>query len=180
MALFVAKNYLKTKDLEKTAEDIKKLLEFWLLKYYCKEKSELSGKELFTLFDLINQEQKIKLGSLLKLREHELPVLFLKISSEKSIINTTERFIKLTNDKIECVEYKNFKEHKGFEDFIIKKLFIGRNINIKTDGYLSSFIIELKNGELREWEIPTGTAGFGFWNVTKKCELIGRKYTMIK
>lgn len=166
--------------MEKTAENIKKQLEFWLLKYYCKERSELSGKELFTIFDLISQKQKIEIINLLQLRKNELPVLYLKISEEKSIVNTTERFIKLTDQGKEEIEYQNFKEHKGFDRFIIKKRLIGRNINVKTNGYLSPFALKLKNGEIIEWEIPTGTAGFGFWNVTKKCELIGRKYNVIK
>ncbi len=166
--------------MEKTAENIKTQLEFWLLKYYCKEKHELNGKELFTIFDLISQKQKTEIINLLKLRENELPVLYLKISEEKSIINTTERFIKLTDQGTEEIEYANFKEHKGFDRFIIKKRLIGRDINVKTNGYLNPFAIKLKNGEVIEWEIPTGTAGFGFWNVTKKCELIGRKYEIIK
>lgn len=166
--------------MEKTAENIKNQLEFWLLKYYCKEKNELSGKELFTIFDLISQKQKIEIINLLKLRENELPVMYLKISEEKSIVNTTERFIKLTDQGREAIEYHNFKEHKGFVQFIIEKQLIGRNINVKTDGYLSPFTLKLKNGGIIEWEIPTGTAGFGFWNVTKKCELIGRKYEVIK
>ncbi|TPG38471.1 hypothetical protein [Flavobacterium pectinovorum] len=166
--------------MEKTAENIKKQLEFWLLKYYCKEKNELSGKELFTIFDLISQKQKNEIINLLKLRENELPVLYLKISEGKSIINTTERFIKLTDQGTEEIEYKNFKEHKGFDRFIIKKRLISRNITVKTNGYLSPFALKLKNDEIIEWEIPTGTAGFGFWSVTKKCELIGRKYDVIK
>ncbi len=166
--------------MEKTANDIKKQLEFWLLKYYCKERNKLSGKELFTIFDLINPKQKNEIINLLNLRENELPVLILKISKEKSIINTTERFIKLTEQGTEDIEYRNFKDHQGFDRFIIKNRFIRRNINVKTNGYLNPFLIKLKNDEIIEWEIPTGTAGFGFWNVTKKCELIGRKYLDIK
>jgi hypothetical protein len=166
--------------LKKNAEYIKKRLEFWLLKYYCKERNELNGKELFTIFDLISQKQKNEIINLIKLRENELPVLYLKISEEKSIINTTERFIKLTNQGIEDIEYKDFKKHEGYDKFIIKKRFLRRNINTKTDGYLCFFCLKLKDGKIREWEIPTGTAGIGFWNVTKKCELIGRKYEIIK
>ena len=166
--------------MEKTAENIKKQMESWLSRYYCKEKNKLSGKELFTSFDLISPKQKIKINNQLKLRDNELPVFFLKISEEKLIVNTTERFIKLTNQGIEDIEYKNFKKHEGFDKFIIKKRLIRRNINVKTDGYLCCFCLKLKDGKIREWEIPTGTAGFGFWSVTKKCELIGRKYEVIK
>lgn len=166
--------------MKKTAENIKKQLEFWYLNYYCKEKNELSGKELFTLFDLINQNKKDEIVNSLKLRDNELPVLYLKISDEKSIINTTERFIKLTNQGLEDIEYKNFIKHEGFDKFIIKKRILRRNINVKTDGYFCTFCLKLKDEKIREWEIPTGTAGFGFWNVTKKCELIGRKYEIIK
>lgn len=166
--------------MKKSAENIKKQLEFWLLNYYCKENNELSGKELFTIFDLLNQKEKIEIINLLKLRENELPVLYLNISEKKFIINTTERFIKLTNQETEEIEYKNFSNHEGFDRFIIKKRLFRRNINVKTDGFLCPFKVKLKNGEILEWEIPTGTAGFGFWSVTKKCELIGRKYEVIK
>lgn len=162
--------------MEKSAYKIKEQLVFWLCKYYAKERSDLNGKELFTLFDLIDNKLKIKLIERLNLRENEIPALILKISEDGYIINTTERFIRLYENEIEQIEYTNFESHIGYPDYIIKKRIIGKPINVKTDGYYSSFGIKTKNGEIIEWKIPTGNPGFGFWNVTKKCELIGRKY----
>lgn len=162
--------------MEKSASKIKEQLEFWLLKYYVKERGDLNGKELFTIFDLLDSELKNSLVRKLDLRENELPVLSLKVSEDGYIINTTERFIRLTENEIERIEYTNFENHIGYGDFIIKKRLIGKPINAKTEGYYSDFGLKTKTGEKIEWKIPTGTPGFGFWNVTKKCELIGRKY----
>ena len=44
--------------MEKSANKIKEQLEFWLLKYYVKDRSEINGKELFTLFDLLDNRLK--------------------------------------------------------------------------------------------------------------------------
>lgn len=162
--------------MEKSAEKIKEQLEFWLLKYYVKDRSEINGKELFTLFDLLECKLKDHITKRLNLREGELPVLFLKSSNNCYIINTTERFIRLTENQVEYIEYSDFESHKGYDNFIVKKRLIGKPVNIKAEGYHSDFGLKTKNGEIIEWKIPTGTPGFGFWNVTKKCELIGRKY----
>lgn len=162
--------------MEKSASKIKEQLEFWLLKYYVKDRSEINGKELFTLFDLLDNRLKNDLTKKLNLREGELPALFLKTSDNSFIINTTERFIRLAGNQVEYIEYTNFESHKGYDNFIIRKRLIGKPVNVKTEGYYSDFGLKLKTGEIIEWKIPTGTPGFGFWNVTKKCELIGRKY----
>jgi len=161
---------------EKSTNKIKEQLEFWFLKYFAKDRSEINGKELFTLFDLLDRALKDDLTKRLNLREDELPVLFLKTSDNCYIINTTERFIRLTEYQLDYIEYVNFERHSGYDNFIVKKRLIGKPINVKAQGYYSDFGIKTKTGELIQWEIPTGTPGFGFWNVTKKCELIGRKY----
>ncbi len=162
--------------MEKSAHKIKQQLEFWLLKYYVKERKDLNGKELFTIFDLMNGEIKSGLIESLNLRENELPALSLKLQEESYIINTTERFIFIKEKHIDSLEYVNFEKHLGYSDFVVKKRFIRKPINVKKDGYYSDFVIKTKTGKEIEWKIPTGTPGFGFWNVTKKCELIGRKY----
>ena len=53
--------------MEKSAIKIKEQLEFWLLKYYVKDRSEISGKELFTLFDLLENRLKDDLTKKLNL-----------------------------------------------------------------------------------------------------------------
>jgi hypothetical protein len=52
----------------------------------------------------------------------------------------------------------------------------GKLKGVKSDGYFAGFGLRKHGGEIVYWLIPTGRAGFAFWNVTKKCELIGRKY----
>ena len=162
--------------MEKSPEEIKRQIEFWFLRYFRKEKEELNGSELFTLFDLIEDISKNNLNLQMDLKKSELPVLILKISDNEIIINTTERFIRLSNSVAEYLEYKEFEWHNGFDSILATKLPSGKPISVKTDGYTSNFSLRKRNGEIVNWEIPTGVPGYGFWNVTKKCELIGRKY----
>ena len=140
------------------------------MKYYVKEKKEINGKEVFTLFDSIDDILSAELIKGMKLKVNEIPVLSLKISVSNYIINTTERFIFLADSNSKSIEYVNFDGHIGFP------LEIKTSINIKTEGFLSKFGMKMKTGEIVYINIPTGTPGFGFWNVTTKCELIGRKY----
>lgn len=162
--------------MEKSAEEIKGQIEFWFLKYYKKSRDEFNGTEIFTLFDLLDYETRKKLTSRLNLRENELPVLTLWVSDEQIIINTTEKFTRLTNSEMEEIEYSDFEWHTGFESILATRKPNGKPISIKTDGYNSKFGLKKKSGDIILWTIPTGSPGFGFWNVTKKCELIGRKY----
>lgn len=162
--------------MKKSAKKIKEQLEFWLLKYYIKERIDLNGKEPFTIFDLMDDKLKAKLTKKLNLRENEFPALSLKVSVDGYIINTTERFIRLTENKVEQIEYTNFESHVGYGISMNNRSLKGQSINVKTEGHYSKFGIMTKTGEKIEWTIPTGIPGFGFWNVTKKCELIGRKY----
>ena len=162
--------------MEKSPKEIKRQIEFWFLKYFGKEKEEFDGSELFTLFDLIDETFKNSLSLEMGLNKSELPVLALKVSDNEIIINTTERFIRLSNSVAEYLEYKDFEYHNGYESFLATRLPSGKPISVKTDGYTSNFSLRKRDGEIVKWEIPTGSPGYGFWNVTKKCELIGRKY----
>ena len=162
--------------MKKSAKKIKEQLEFWLLKYYVKERTDLNGKEKFTIFDLLNDKLKVKLIKKIKLRENEFPALVLEISENGFIINTTERFIRLKKDKVDHIEYTNFKSHLGYDISKKNRSLKGKPTKVKTEGHFEKFGIMTKTGEKIEWVLPTGIPGFGFWNVTKKCELIGRKY----
>jgi hypothetical protein len=162
--------------VQKSPEEIKRQIEFWFLKYYDKDRKKFNGTEVFTLFDLLEESTKDILSGQVNLRETELPVLILRISENQIIINTTERFIQLTNSDIEDVEYADFEWHNGYDSILATRLPNGKPVSVKTDGHLSTFGLRKRNGEIVGWKIPTGSPGFGFWNVTKKCELIGRKY----
>ena len=160
----------------KSPEQIKTQIEFWFVKYFRMTREEFNGTELFTLFDLLTAESKKKIIEQMTLRVNELPVLLLTISNDQMIVNTTERFIRLRNLETEYIDYADFECHDGFKSILATIQPDGKSVSIKTDGYISEFGLRKKSGEIVPWQIPTGTPGFGFWNVTKNCELIGRKY----
>ena len=159
--------------IEKSVEQIKDRIEFWFLKYFNKTKTDFNGNEIFTLFELLKVELQTELKQRLNLERNEIPVLVLKISESEFIINTTKRFVRIDSDSTEIIDYSEFEWHNGYKSFVVDK---EKKIITKHDGYFSEFGLRKTNGEIIYWRIPTGVPGFGFWNVTKKCELIGRKF----
>jgi len=149
-------------------------IEFWFLKYHRASREDFTGVEPFTLFDLLNTETKIKISKVLSLKSFEIPVLLLTVSEEQFIVITTERFIRIANSQVEEISYVDFDRHTGYKSLLSKNM-NGTSSSIKSEGYTQDFGLQKKNGEITYWEIPTGSAGFAFWNVTKKCELIGKK-----
>lgn len=163
----------------KSPEKIKEQIEFWFFKYHVKPKEEFNGEEKFTLYHLLSDSLKAEIEGKVKLRNSELPVLVLHIEGSNYIINSTERFIQIENSRVETIDYKDFEWHTGFESLIANRTSSGEITSIKHDGVISKFGIRKRNGEIKYWKIPTGSPGFAFWNVTKKCELIGRKYQIV-
>jgi hypothetical protein len=162
--------------IKKTSEQIKQQMFVWFLRYYNKNIDDFSGTEQFTLFDKIPvAEKEFYLGKL-DLEHSELPVFILVVRDNEVIINTTHKFIRLKDNLIETVNYLDFEYHKGFTNFRITQNDKAETISVKTNGYISEFRLGKINREIIYWDIPTGSLGFAFWNVTKKCELIGRKY----
>ena len=73
--------------------------------------------------------------------------------------------------------YKDFVHHTGYKSMAILSMETNAAVkSIKTDGYFQEFGLKIRSGEVIYWSIPSGKPGFAFWNVTKKCELIGRRY----
>ena len=159
--------------IEKSAEQIKDRIEFWFFKYFNKPKADFNGNEIFTLFELLNAELQNELKKRLNLDRNEIPVLVLKISESEFIINTTKKFVRIDSDSTEIIDYAEFEWHNGYKSFVVDK---EKKIITKHDGHFEEFGLRKLNGEIIYWKIPTGVPGFGFWNVTKKCELIGRKF----
>ncbi|NBA78868.1 hypothetical protein GOQ04_25170 [Emticicia sp. ODNR4P] len=158
---------------QKTDKAIKDQIIHWFLVYHGKTIDHFNGQEEFTLFDkLFSDEQRVinKLSI-----DTELPVLVLKKDSENIVICTTRRFIYLENGSIQALTYSEFKNHTGFKSIDIQGN-SRTSIGVKTDGYIAEFGLRKKEGQIVYWKIPTGKSGFAFWNVTKKFELIGRKY----
>ena len=164
--------------IEKSAEQIKDQIQFWFFKYFNKAKTDFNGDETFTLFELLNAELQTELKQRLHLDRNEMPVLVLKISESEFIINTTKKFVRIDADVSEMVNYHEFDWHYGYKNIIVKTP-TGKAGSVKSEGLISDFGLRKLNGDIVYWKVPTGKPGFAFWNVTKKCELIGRKYKLI-
>jgi hypothetical protein len=162
--------------ISKTGEQIRDWMYFWFLKYHGKTVDEFDGTELFTLFDKISPDEKKLYLEKLNLPPEELAVFILRVDSHEVIINTTRKFVRLTNGESESIVYGEFEWHSGFKTIVATRNESNRRASIKTNGYASEFGIEKKDGQIVYWDIPTGYPGFAFWNVTKRFGLIGRKY----
>ncbi len=149
-------------------------MKHWFLTYHGKEESVFTGKEIFTLFDHLDIERQNMIAGRTLFNKGEIPVLFLMCGEDVFIINTTERFIRISAQSSESVYYTDFKGHAGYKTLAADK-YPG---HIKKDGYFQEFGIRLNSDEVIYWTIPTGKPGFAFWNVTKKCELIGKRYVI--
>jgi hypothetical protein len=114
--------------ISKSPIQIQKQIELWFLNYNSKE-NELDGNELFTFFKLLNKQKQFEIIEKLNLLENEIPVLILNSTESSYIINTTHSFIKVENNEIEKISYKDFEGHEGF----------GFSKNIKKNNYIAPF-----------------------------------------
>ncbi|SDI12032.1 hypothetical protein ACRQ5D_09345 [Mucilaginibacter sp. P25] len=156
----------------KTPDQISALMQHWFLSYHRKDRDSFSGSEAFTFFDLIPEGLQQALLQRANLDEHEKPVFLLNCGNAGFVLNTTHRFIRIGESDLDSIFYTEFTWHSGYKSIRIE----GAPIGIKSDGYFAEFGLETQRREIVYWLIPSGKAGFAFWNVTKKCELIGRKY----
>jgi hypothetical protein len=164
------------KSTSKTSNEIKDRMYFWFLKYHSKTIDEFDGTEQFTLFDKIARDKKESYLEMLHLQPAELVVFILRVDNNEVIINTTIRFVRLHGKESESINYTDFEWHEGFKTIVAIDSESGKRGNIKTNGYVSKFGLRKKDKQIVHWNIPTGSPGFAFWNVTKRCELVGRKY----
>jgi len=158
----------------KTPDQISALMHHWFLSYHSKDRDFFSGAETFTFFDLIPEGIQRVLLQRASLDEHEKPVFLLDCGNAGFVLNTTHRFIRIGESDLESIFYTDFDWHVGYKSISIT--INGKLKGVKSDGYFAEFGLRKHGGEIVYWLIPTGRAGFAFWNVTKKCELIGRKY----
>jgi len=159
----------------KTSNQIAEQMERWFLRYHLKEKSAFNSSEPFTLFSHLYFEKQNELIKRIQLNEREIPVLVLALEKNEFIINTTERFIKTDGCEPEQLYYSAFSHHKGYRSIAVDD---HTSVSIKMDGYFEPFGLVRKDGTVIYWNIPTGKPGFAFWNVTKKFEIIGRRYVV--
>jgi hypothetical protein len=156
----------------KTPDQISALMHHWFLSYHRKDMDFFTGSETFTFFDLIPEGLQRALLQRASLDEREKPVFLLSCGNTIFILNTTHRFMRIDESGIENIFYTDFYYHSGFESIKVT----GAQKGIKTDGYFAEFGLATQSRGIVYWSIPSGERGFAFWNVTKKCELIGRKY----
>lgn len=159
--------------IQKMDKEIKDQIIKWFLKYHRLSIETFNGQEEFTLFDKLSLDKQNVINVLLE--DNELPVLVLKKGNENIVVCTTRRFVYFNNDRTHELKYSDFENHVGYKSINVP-VHTGPHIGIKTDGYISEFGLRKNDGQIVYWKIPTGPSGFAFWNVTKKFDIIGRKY----
>ncbi|MFT3826356.1 MAG: hypothetical protein QM731_20705 [Chitinophagaceae bacterium] len=166
----------------KTPQQVAERLQYWFLRYYKIDAAELNGTEVFTFFHLLPQHTSTWVLTALQLQEYEIPVLALRCNNEEYIINTTERFARVTAEGCKSISYKDFDGHKGYKSLQAFPLSEPKitAAHIKSNGSFATFLIRTKDGSITEWTIPTGEAGFAFWSVTQRCEVMRRRYLIVK
>lgn len=160
---------------QKTDKEIKDQIIKWFLKYHNQSIDTFNGQEEFTLFDKLTLDKQNAIIALL--HDNELSVLVLKKDNENIVVCTTRRFVYSENDRAHELKYSDFENHVGYKSLNVTG-HTGSHIGIKRDGYIAEFGLRKNDGQVVYWKIPTGYSGFGFWNVTKKFNIIGRKYTI--
>ena len=156
----------------KTDIAIKNQMVNWFLKYRRKSEIQIDGRECFTLFDKLSQVEQEGYGVLFL--KNEIPVLILKGRNENVIICTTRRFIHFENQEVESLYYVDFAGHEGYMSRFNADKTSDAKLGVKSEGAFATFVLSTVSGEKICWEIPTGHAGFAFWNITTKFRIIGR------
>ncbi len=159
----------------KSHQKIKEQIAFWFLKYHGKSDAEVSGREIFTMVEKLPKTRQERVYKEIDLENGEMPVLYFQVSDDEYIVNTTTRFVRSDAGAISSIPYKNFDRHVGFKSPVIDPK-TGQPVSVKKSGFLSEFGIKTKEKKVIYWRIPSGRPAFAFWNVTEKCELVGRKY----
>ncbi|UYQ92321.1 hypothetical protein MKQ68_19740 [Chitinophaga horti] len=154
---------------EKTPSQVAALLERWFHKYV----AEGREPENFGLFTGLPAEVQQQLISLMALPVREIPVFVLTVTADRFVVNTTERFLLIADAAVESLAYTDFHSHSGYLHLSPSEE--GEH-HVKAEGRQQDFKMLKNDGTAVIWSIATGRAGFKFWNVTKKCDIIGRKY----
>lgn len=159
--------------LEKTDKEIKDKIINWFLKHHNQSIESFNGLEEFTLFDKLSlvKQKQLHLIS----QGNEIPVLVLQKDNNNIIVCTTRRFIYFENNTTQELKYSDFHNHAGYKSMSVPE-YSEPSINIKADGHISDFGLIRNDEQIIYWKIPTGKSGFSFWNITKKFDIIGRKY----
>jgi hypothetical protein len=166
--------------VSKTPNEVAAQIERWFLLYHKTEKAAFNGAETFTIFDLLCPEKQNALIKAVELDKHEIPVLVLFLGNNECILNTTERFIHISNAGTSSLYYPEFDGPNGFKAFGPGQMDNHMVVSIKKEGKLAEFGLKKKDGEVVYWPVPTGKPGFAFWNVSDRFKIIGRRFVIKK
>jgi hypothetical protein len=176
--------------MKKSPREIKDKMWFWHFGREPEKRLRYTGRELFTLYELISEKTQLQISERAQFQEEEIPVYSLKVGVGAYIISTTHRFIRIDKDQLDALDYQDFVGHIGFQTNIRASSSEdqpppsslafrqpdGKIISVKTEGYIQDFGLQTRTGAVMYWPIPTGQPGFSFWNATLKCSVIGREY----
>jgi len=140
-----------------------KIKHWYLLQSHIQEIS-VRGNERFTLFDKIVPETQSDILRHIQLNPSEIPVLLLTIAPDHYIINTSERFLKITPKRQVSVYYNEFYDFENFASLYYRKKKHARRTPTKE---LTELAMRKTSGEVLFWKIPTGHTAYYFWNVTR-------------
>ena len=143
----------------------------WYLFQYRLTENYIKGTEIFTLFDKMKRDKQDRITQKLHLNPFEIPVLILTICAGHYIINTSERFVKMTATKQESVYYEEFEGFVSYESLHFEKK---KKKKPKSDAPVTYIELGLKkiSGEITFWKIPSGNTCYFFWNITRLAEQI--------
>lgn len=144
-------------------------IKHWYLDQYRIIEAAVKGTEVFTLFDKMKPEKQDRIRQKLRLNPFEIPILMLTICANHYIINTSERFIKITLTRHESVYYEEFDSFTSYESLAFEKK--KKRKLAKQTGF-TELGLKKTNGEISFWKIPSGNTCYFFWNVTRLVEQI--------
>jgi hypothetical protein len=138
----------------------------WYLFQYRVIESSVKGTEVFTLFDKMKPDKQDRIRQKLHLNPFEIPILILTTCARQYVINTSERFVKITPTKHESVYYEEFDGFTSYESLHFKKK------KPKSGDAVGFTELGLKKttGEILFWKIPSGNNCYFFWNITRMTE----------
>ncbi|SEW09878.1 hypothetical protein SAMN05428988_2021 [Chitinophaga sp. YR573] len=139
-------------------------IKHWYLMHHRVIESYIKGTEAFTLFEKLTVEKQTEISKKIKFNSQEIPVLVLIINTNKYVVNTSERFIKITSKNIESVYYEEFEAMICYQSIYaeIKKLPPQKLVDVglkKTDGDMA--FLKIPAGEFHH-----------FWDVARRLDTI--------
>ena len=143
-------------------------IKHWYLFQYRVIEAAVKGKEAFTLFDKMKPEKQDRIRQKLRLNPFEIPILMLTICANQYIINTSERFVKITPTKHESVYYEEFDGFTSYESLHFAK----KKPKSNKTAALTELGLKKTTGEIVFWKIPSGNTCYFFWNITRLVQQI--------